>query len=63
MLNRTCGPKTQETTESWKKLYSEDELHSSINIIRMIRSWNMRWAEHIACMEENERHTYISEKT
>jgi hypothetical protein len=33
------------------------DLHSLINIIRIIRSRNMRWAEHMACIEENEMHT------
>jgi hypothetical protein len=39
---------------SWGKLHS-DELHglySSPNIVRVIKSRRMRWAEHVACMGE-----------
>jgi hypothetical protein len=59
VLKKTCRLKTEETTDGQRKLYNEEihKLHSLINIIRMIRSWNMRWAKHMACMEENEMHT------
>ena len=41
-----------------EKLYNEEihEMHSLINIIRMVRSQSMRGVEHTACMEENEMH-------
>jgi hypothetical protein len=41
---------------SWKNLYS-DELHnlySSPNVVRVIKSRRIRWAEHVACMGRGE---------
>jgi hypothetical protein len=39
----------------WAKLQNEElnGLYSSQNIIRMIKSRRMRWAGHVADMEEN----------
>jgi hypothetical protein len=42
-------------TNSWRKLHN-DELHSlysSPNIVRVIKSWRMRWARHVECMGES----------
>jgi hypothetical protein len=41
-------------TGGWKKLHSEElhNLYSSPNIIRMIKSRRMRWAGHVARMEQ-----------
>jgi hypothetical protein len=53
VLKRTFGPKREEDG-SWRKLHN-DELHSlysSPNIVRVIKSRNMRWAGHVACMGE-----------
>jgi hypothetical protein len=38
----------------WRKLHNEElhNLYSSPSIIRMIKSRKMRWAEHVARMEE-----------
>jgi hypothetical protein len=47
------GPKREEDG-SWRKLHN-DELHSlysSPNIVRVIKSRRMRWAEHVALMRE-----------
>jgi hypothetical protein len=47
------GPKRNED-ELWRKLRN-DELHdpySSSNIVGVIKSRRMRWAEHVARMEE-----------
>jgi hypothetical protein len=46
-------PKRKED-RSWRKLHN-DELHSlysSPNIVRVIKSWRMRWAGHIAHVGE-----------
>jgi hypothetical protein len=53
VLRRIFGPKRGEDG-SWRKLHN-DELHSlysSPNIVRVIKSRRMRWAEHVVRMEE-----------
>jgi hypothetical protein len=53
VLRRILGPKREEDG-SWRKLHN-DELHSlysSPNIVRVIKSWRLRWVEHVACMKE-----------
>jgi len=54
VLRRIFGPKRDAVTGVWRKLYSEElnDLYSSPNIIRVIKSRRMGWAEHVACMEE-----------
>jgi hypothetical protein len=55
VLRKIFGPKREEDG-SWRKLHN-DELHSlytSPNIVRVIKSWKMRWAEHVARMGEGE---------
>jgi hypothetical protein len=50
-MRSIIGPKKEEYG-SWRKLYN-DELHSlysSPNIVRVIKSWRMRWAGHVARM-------------
>ena len=38
----------------WRKLHNEElnDLYSSLNILRVIKSRRMRWAGHVARMEE-----------
>jgi hypothetical protein len=51
VLSRIIGPKREEDGW-WRKLHS-DELHSlysSLNIVRVIKSWRMRWAGRVASM-------------
>ena len=53
ILRRIFGPKRGENGE-WRRLHNE-ELHSlyrSPNIVRAIKSRRLRWAGHIARMEE-----------
>jgi hypothetical protein len=55
MLRRIFGPKKDEIIGGWRKLHNE-EIHnflSSPNIIRIIKSRRVRWAEHIARIEAN----------
>jgi len=53
-LRRIFGPKRNEATGEWRKLHSEDlnDLYSSPNIVRVIKSRRMRWAGHVARMGE-----------
>jgi hypothetical protein len=54
VLRRVFGPKRDEVTGEWRKLYNEElpDLYSSPSIIRIIMSRRMRWAGHVARMGE-----------
>jgi hypothetical protein len=51
VLRRLFGPK-REVDGSWRKLHNNElhNLYSSLNIVRMIKSRRLRWAEHVACI-------------
>jgi len=52
VLRRIFGPKKEEVTGAWKRLHNEEfhNLYSSSNIIGVIKSRRMRWAELVARM-------------
>ena len=53
MLRRIFGPnKRDEVTGEWRKLHNEElkGLYSSPNIMQVIKSTRMRWAEHVTLM-------------
>ena len=54
VLRRIFGPRRDEVTGEWRRLHNEglNGLYSSPNIVRVIKSRRMRWAEHVACMGE-----------
>jgi hypothetical protein len=54
VLRRIFGPKRDEVTGEWRKLLKEElrDLYSSPSIIRMIKLGRMRWAGHVAGMDE-----------
>ena len=54
VLRRIFGTKRDGVTGEWRKLHSEElnDLYSSPNIVRVINSRRMRWAGHVARMEE-----------
>ena len=54
MLRTIFGPKTDQVTQEWRKLHNEElnDLYSSSNIVRVIKSRIMRWAGHVARMGE-----------
>jgi hypothetical protein len=54
VLRRIFGPKRNEVTEEWRKLYNEElnDLYCSPNIVWVIKSRTMRWAGHVAGMGE-----------
>jgi hypothetical protein len=60
-MRKIFGPKGEEVVRGWRRLYNEDlhNLYASPNIIRVIRSRNMRWAGHVANMGEM-RNSYKS---
>jgi hypothetical protein len=54
VLRRVFGPKRDEVTGEWKKLHNNElnDLYSSPNIVRVIKSRRKRWAGHVARMGE-----------
>jgi hypothetical protein len=50
VLRRIFGPKRDEVTGGWRKLYNESlhYLYASPSVIRMIKSKTMIWAVHVA---------------
>jgi len=55
VLRRVFGPKRDEVTGEWRKLYYEElnELYSLPNIVRVVKSGRMRRVGHVACMGED----------
>jgi hypothetical protein len=50
VLRRLFGPKRDKVRGEWRRLHNKElnDLYSSPNIIRMIKSRRMRWAGHVA---------------
>ena len=59
VLRRIFTPRKDEVTGEWRRLDNEEvnDLNSSPNIVRVIKSRRMRWAGHVARMGE-ERGVY-----
>ena len=56
VLRRIFGFKWDEVSGDWRRLHNEElnDLYSSPNIVRVLKSRRMRWAGHVAHMEEVE---------
>ena len=54
VLRRIFGPRRDEVMGEWSRLHNEElnDLYSSPNIVRVIKSRRMRWAGHVARMGE-----------
>jgi len=54
VLRRIFGPRRDEVTGEWRRMHNEElnDLYSSPNIVRVIKSRRMRWAGHVARMGE-----------
>jgi len=59
VLRRIFGPRKDEVTGERRRLHNEElnDLYSSPNIVRVIKSRRMKWAGHVARMGE-ERAVY-----
>ena len=59
VLRRIFGPRRDEVTGEERRLHNEElnDLYSSPNIVRVIKSRRKRWAGHVARMGE-ERGVY-----
>jgi hypothetical protein len=54
---RIFRPKIDEVMGDWRKLHNElHNLHSLPIIIRITKSWKMRWAGHVARMGQRRMH-------
>jgi len=49
VLGRLFGPQSDEVPGEWRTLPEEElnDMYSSPNIVRVIKSRTMRWAEHV----------------
>ena len=54
VLRRIFGPSRDAVTGEWRRLHNEElnDLYSSPNIVRVLKSRRMRWAGHVARMGE-----------
>ena len=66
VLRRVFGPKRDEVTGEWRKLYNEElsDLYSLPNTLRVVKSRRMRWAVRVAHIGEGwEVHMVLVGKT
>ena len=55
VLRKIFGAKRDEIIGEWRRLHNAElhALYSSPNIIRNLKSRRLRWAGHVACMEQS----------
>jgi hypothetical protein len=59
VLRRIFGPKRDEVTREWRRLHNKElnDLCSSPNIVRVIKSRRMRWGGRCGTVGRGEVHT------
>ena len=57
VLRRIFGPRRDEVTGEWGRLHNEElnDMYTSTNIVREIKSRRLRWAGHVARVGEERR--------
>jgi len=62
VLRRIFAPKRDEVTGEWRKRHNKElnDVYSSPNIVRVIKSRRMRWAGHVARVGRGEAYTGFS---
>ena len=57
VFRRIFGPRRDEVTGEWRRLHNEElnDLYSSPNIVRVMKSRRMRWVGHVARMGEEKK--------
>jgi hypothetical protein len=52
VLRKVFGPKRDEVTGKWRKLHNKElnDLYSSPNIMRVVKSRRLRWTGHVERM-------------
>ena len=60
VLRKIFGTRKDKVTGEWRKLHNEElnDLCSSPNIVRVIKSRRMKWAGHVARMGERLMHGF-----
>jgi len=55
VLRRIFGPKRDDVTGEWRKLHNEElnDLYSSSEFCRVVKSRRMRWTEYVTHMKES----------
>ena len=59
VLRKIFGPKRDKVTGKWRKLHKEElnDLHSSSNVIRVVKSRIKSWVGHVERIERGRVHT------
>jgi hypothetical protein len=55
VLTKVFEPKRDKVTRNWRRLHRDElyDLYPSPNMIRVIKTRRMRWAGHVAHIEDN----------